>query len=294
MASVFKQRRVVLLFGARGIGKSSLCREFCYHYSAPGGRLFSSCALHLDRGALGPRCTAVPLHGSEGALDFFLDAFAQAALAQMAARSPLEPQAPGEASDRPWDVLLARARRLDELGPWLLVLDGLGLPEQGSNSGEEEMLAQALEGLLGCTARLRLLLTSRSRPRGRWAALGASKVVGLELAPLSLRDAALLFARRVRRPLYAQDFSTAESEVLRGGQPLPGGVLLDRLAQSALLGSLGGVPGRIAEAAAEVDHALPSLLRHSALLSPTLAGPGRGKGRSEAGPGGTGQRGPSG
>lgn len=290
VARYFLQRRVLLLLGVAGVGKTALCRELCRHFSSPGGRLFSAGAFWLDRSEL----------AAEGGGEGLRGALASALLAEMAARGAPggsreadAAEAPGSAArgeaaaERPWQALRAACGRLDEAGRWLLVLDGLRPrgPEEQQPRGaeatgpgalrqeeEEEELARALEELLKLSALLCVLVTARRLPRGRcWHELAALKVSSLPLAPLPPQDAAELFLRRVRRPLFAHDFNLAAPSpgAPGGGVPLrmsrePGG-LLERLAAAPLMHALGNLPGRIVEAAAQVDTALPSLLQHPAL-----------------------------
>jgi len=142
-----------------------------------------------------------------------------------------------------------------------------------------DCLHGVLEELLCTSAQLRILLTARVPPRGPWAALGLSKVVEVELPPLAPDDAARLLARRAARPFYRRDFGVVTVGAGGGGsgasggsggnagEPLPlDGELLGLLAACPLALKLGGSPGRIVAAAAEVHAGLPSLLRHPWLM----------------------------
>eukprot|EP00747_Dinoflagellata_sp_TGD_P109050 gnl/TRDRNA2_/TRDRNA2_170583_c2_seq2.p1 gnl/TRDRNA2_/TRDRNA2_170583_c2~~gnl/TRDRNA2_/TRDRNA2_170583_c2_seq2.p1 ORF type:complete len:232 (+),score=37.93 gnl/TRDRNA2_/TRDRNA2_170583_c2_seq2:353-1048(+) len=210
----------------------------------------------------------------------FAAAFAQALLAELGTRGSSMKPGPRPLESTPWEALCSEMRRLDEAGSWLLVVDGLELGA-GTSDEAEGPLRRVLEELIGSSARLCLLLTSRGRSRG-WPALGASKITELELPPLAPRDAALLFARRARRPLYLRDFERYEGQREDAQSPLQirradaaggkqDGELVPRLADSALLRSLCGVPGRIVSAASLVDASLPSLLEHPDLSSTKLA-----------------------
>lgn len=277
----FEQRRIVCLLGERGLGKTALCHEFCRQYSAPGGRRFSEGAFLVDYYSA--------LRGVNGDHP---DAFACAILEELHVRAPQHcgDAASGLAAGTVRQALRSAVRQLDQAGPWLLVVDGLprsGTLRSGSRSPSSscfssgpsddedvenhsprtplDFLHGVLEELLCISARLCLLLTARQPLRGRWAAIGLSKVVEIDLPLLSPKDSARLFARRAARPLYRRDFGLqCESD---WASPLPfTEELLEMIASSPLGPQMGGNPGRILAAAAEVHAGLPSLLRHPWLL----------------------------
>jgi len=258
-ARAFRDRRVASIWGPEGIGKTAFCREFCHHFSAPGGRMFSAAALLLERGDLEPR--------PDG--DAPRDAFARAALDELFKRGPACVVAEVSAISEPWEALRTAARRLNEFGSWLLVLDGLESTEADSNSTTSlEFLVGALLDLLDASEQLRLLITSRSQ----WKRLGEWKVTGVEVKPMPPREAALVFLRNTHRHLHLHDFSSFESfNSLPTGslpEPLELEAALDKLVNSPLMGRCGGVPRRLVEAADEVDGTLPSLRRHPLLHDP--------------------------
>mmetsp|Transcript_70044 Transcript_70044/g.226631 ORF Transcript_70044/g.226631 Transcript_70044/m.226631 type:complete len:966 (+) Transcript_70044:212-3109(+) len=281
LVKVFEQRRAVCLWGARGLGKTAFCHEFCHHFSAPGGRRFSAGAFLVDY------TSAV-----RGANGDHPDAFACAVLAELRERGGREIPAEGPTATVVRQELRTAARQLDQAGPWLLVLDGLPRSSRlrsgshspssscfssGPSSDEEtafrapctplDSLHGILDELLCSSARLCVLLTARSPLRGPWAALGLSKVVEVELPPIAPEDAARLFARRAARPFYRRDFGDEGAGGPDAGEPLLLDQELLRLLMTApLFGQLAGSPGRVLAAAAEVHTGLPSLLRHPWLL----------------------------
>mmetsp|Transcript_121670 Transcript_121670/g.234639 ORF Transcript_121670/g.234639 Transcript_121670/m.234639 type:complete len:1500 (-) Transcript_121670:43-4542(-) len=268
VAACFRTRRVLLLWGAPGVGKTAVCREFCRHFSAPGGRFFSSGVFWIDSAALESK-TLTGSHSSHQ------EVFARAVLSEIFARG-VQGELPA-AAEPCWPVLRSVMQKLDEAGRWLLVIDNLQVSD-GESTERDETLAQAFESLLSSSARVCLLFTTRNAPRkSSWATLASAKVNCLEVPALAPQAASKLFLRRVRRPLYPRDFDpTAPGAKDPGGSvPLqmsqqPGG-LLDRLAGCPLLHALGNIPGRIVEAAAKVDETLPSLLEHEALPTPWRA-----------------------
>jgi len=281
LVRVFEQRRALCLWGARGSGKTAFCHEFCHHFSAPGGRRFSAGAFLVDY------TSAV-----RGVHADHPDAFACAVLDELRERGQCtSAQVEELTAATVRQALRTAARQLDQLGPWLLVVDGCPRSSRlrgdshspssscfssGPSSDEEggfrgprtplDSLHGVLDELLCASARLCVLLTARCPLRGPWAALGLSKVVEVELPPLLPEDAARLFARRAARPFFRRDFGEGDSSA-NAGEPL----MLDQelvrlLVTSPVFGQLGGNPGRVLAAAAEVHTGLPSLLRHPWLL----------------------------
>eukprot|EP00913_Durusdinium_trenchii_P000063 g57.t2 len=98
------------------------------------------------------------------------------------------------------------AQHFDELGHWLVVVDGLAAPEL-AEAETRELLSQLLER----TTNLHLLLTARVPLHGKWTTLGSSKVVDLPLPHLEVDDAARLLASRARRPFFHQDWDALVS-----------------------------------------------------------------------------------
>ncbi|CAK0903724.1 unnamed protein product [Prorocentrum cordatum] len=294
LAHVLQGRRAAVLWGEPGIGKTALCREFCRHFSAPGGRLFSAGALLAS---LGDEPAEPP--GRHAAGRDLPEALAAAALADAEGRGCC----PVAASPRPrtWDELLALSRRFDERGaPWLLAVDGLTLPPRGGPAGQE--LARALGSLLVASPGVRLLIACREQPGEGWAELGGHKVVLHQKQRMTEHSTFLLFKDRLRRKLHLRDFEALAGAEAQEELASPW-TLLDRLRASPVLAATGGVPGRVVRAAEEVSDDLHSMLQHPLLvgrprqpLGPVAAAPGTLGGRrerlqhSDAGTGGTSAR----
>eukprot|EP00434_Breviolum_minutum_P006637 symbB.v1.2.005859.t1/scaffold335.1/size242651/10 len=251
IANAFKERRVVLVLGEQGIGKSAMCREFCAYFSAP-GRLFSHAAFLLDEASFG-----------QG------DAADKCKHVANVILSKIREKTPGESTsaDVPVEMQLATAvKNLDQLGLWLLAVDGLSEMPQF----RQEIIA-TLDSMLSSTSCMKLLLASRHRvPLGAatetsrvgFSGFRAAKAVELPVSPLPPNAAAKLFLRRAQRPFYPGDFDKSAAVA----QPLQYEPhILERLAASPLLHTLGGIPGQIADAAVLVNSSLPSLLQHPAL-----------------------------
>lgn len=283
VAKCFESRRALCLWGPRGLGKTAFCHEFCNHYSAPGGRRFSAGVFYLDYAATLRRINGPGDHP---------DAFATALLAELKERG--HPSYAEDMDSLPVSQALRNvARQLDHIGPWLVVIDGLprssrwrsgshspgsGCFSSGPSDDEDcgalqvpcsplEALHRMLDELFCISARLCVLLTARYPLRGQWCALGMSKVVEVELPPISPEDAARLLARRAARPFFRRDFGGENASGGSAGDPLPlDQELIRLLVTSPLVGQLEGSPGRILAAAAEVHPGLPSLLCHPWLL----------------------------
>lgn len=258
IANAFKDRRVVLVLGDQGIGKSAMCREFCAYFSAP-GRLFSDRALLLDETSF---CTTNEVDKSTHVASIICSKLSE----QLASTAdPISPM--------PTDVLQL-VKSMDQLGLWLLAVDGLSEMSHLS----QELIAQ-LDAMLRSSSSMKLLLTSRHRVPLIAETVGfsgfraAKEAVELPVSPLPPAAAAKLFLRRAKRPFFPGDFDRAAVGAV--SQPLQyEPQILERLAASPLLHALGGVPGLIADAAMLVNSSLPSLLQHPALPADWNLGPG--------------------
>lgn len=159
-------RRVVLLLGQAGAGKTATCREFTNHFSGP-GRLFGGRVLFLQ---------SQVLRGAANRTGGSMEDFLRQALMQLSTTV-------GQ-------------------GLSLLVIDDLHIFQEV----EKDELRLALEGALRLLESLRVLLTSRCALGGGWDSLEHSKVVSEHIATLPREDAAELFQRRCARQLYKEDF----------------------------------------------------------------------------------------
>lgn len=185
-------RRVVSLRGEEKAGKSAFCREFCHHYSAPGGRLFSAGSLVLTGGEVPEAwdralAEARRLHGQRWLLvvDGLPEGDNLASLAE-ALRGLLES---------------AAAAHLCLLLCW--------------------RVPAALPAAEGAEPWVRLLSE----------AVPSVKVLSFEVPGLSRQQCAHLFALRVRRPLFLSDFdpvalSRSEAGPRESFEPLPRGLRL--------------------------------------------------------------------
>jgi hypothetical protein len=271
LASVFAQRRAICLWGDGGSGKTALCTEFCRHFSAPGGRRFSARVILIDYvRALREN----PKHPDVALCSTILS---ELRLRGLVTISNAQDAYSGMPSQQ-YSSLLRMARELDEGGPWLLVIDGL---KQGvhadqhcaDNAEADDTLRDAcqsssiavhslLADLLQVSAQLCILLAARSPPRGPWSSLGPSKVVEVQLPSLAPEDTARLLARRASRPFFYRDFKRMDGNALSGMPLRLDQELISLISKSPLGQLLGGNPGRIIRAAADVHAELPSLLGH--------------------------------
>lgn len=242
------RRRVVMLTGSEGIGKSAVCKEFCRFFSAP-GRLFANCALVVDIHRLLSSGTPEDVCST---WEQFSTIFAQAVLEELQARASPKLCWAAEAEDgSPWKSLLSAARELEKHGKWLLVLDGLDC-EVGNTTGLA-LVKDSLERLLEASSELNLLLVCRIQPKV--FALRDCVVQMLGLMPLSDYAAVKLFIRRAQRHLTERDFDhNAEEKRLQGEN------LISKLLSSSVNEVTQKVPGRIIQVALRVTRELPSLL----------------------------------
>jgi len=243
-------RRAVWLHGPMGIGKTAVAAEFCRFYGFVGDRLFSQSSYSKEGGVM-----FVDLHGVHPH---------EAMLSLKAALCSKSPQGFHDET------------RSSSCRAWLLALDGLDAIVSCPGCSSEEVPSGALWRLLsealGAHEGLRLLLVSREP---RYDAALPCKVVAHEIPPLSEADAAMLFLRRVHRPLYSRDFDAAAiPESSSSGEPpvLAGRKqeLVQRLVGHPLLQSVGCAPGDIIAAASEVTPSLTSLLQHPSVELPSL------------------------
>jgi hypothetical protein len=159
---------------------------------------------------------------------------------------------------------------------WLLLLDGVDELAHGEATAETLAASSAIWHLLAealsSSRNLCLLITSR---RPRYDAPLPCKVVAYEVPELAHHDAAKLFTSRVHRPLFQRDFdSSADAGTAAGtADPLAREVAQQRLVDHPLLAKVGGSPGDVLAAAAEVTPQLPSLLAHSWLRAAESGGP---------------------
>jgi len=259
-------RRIVWLHGKEGLGKTALATEFCRFYALPGDRLFApQCrfvgqSLDAQRigGAVLVRLAGLEPTAALTALEKVIRNGADANLAMSAS-----PSGGVDATADRW---------------WLMVIDGIDALLCDDASAALEGLWRLLEEALNASDNLRFLITSR---KPFYTAPLSRKVISYEVRPLEREDAALLFARRIHRPLYPRDFDVAAAPAASAGCTgdglfRDGGALalamgprrrefVQQVAGHPLLDTLGGVPGDVLSAAAKVTPQLTSLLAHPRL-----------------------------
>eukprot|EP00931_Biecheleriopsis_adriatica_P009682 TRINITY_DN110754_c0_g1_i1.p1 TRINITY_DN110754_c0_g1~~TRINITY_DN110754_c0_g1_i1.p1 ORF type:complete len:670 (+),score=118.06 TRINITY_DN110754_c0_g1_i1:98-2107(+) len=217
-------RRLFVLHGPSGSGKSALGAELCRFATAP-GRRFAPVRGYRQRLAyvsLRAPCQSA----DEGSL---------AACARLAVRV-----AAGSLAYATGRVCLLVDHADSELG-W-----------------RDELVPELLDRY----PQLCLLLMRRS-PLYRLESDGGErwKPVNLALGPLPDVEATQLFLKRLHRPLFEWDFQQGAPSRAKAEEPLlPDETLLRRLAELPALTACNGLPRQVARLAAEVTWELPSLL----------------------------------
>mmetsp|Transcript_17946 Transcript_17946/g.41868 ORF Transcript_17946/g.41868 Transcript_17946/m.41868 type:complete len:764 (-) Transcript_17946:182-2473(-) len=220
-------RRLVVLHGPPGAGKSSFCAEFCRFVAAPGRKLS---AVRQSVGAVASSADGASSEEWKHRLGFV---------------SLEEVSKGGQDTERVTSAVLTLASQLG--GSSCLVVD-----DAEQKFGWHDSIAIQL---LRQFASLGLLLVRR-RPLYRLDGCDRWKPVNLELGPLSDQEASRVFLARVHRPLFERDFS-------RGGDGhanLRYEEVLPRLAAHPKLRACRGSPRHIVRLAATVTKELPSLL----------------------------------
>lgn len=263
-------RRLMILHGPAGIGKSAICAEFCRFMSTP-GRRFSAWRGASAGGTAGltaqeltagegaqrvQRLTFVSLRSvSLGALEGGTNStmtthggsLAQAARCALwrAARAMLEGAPSDGARQAP---SLALAPGPEDPCRACLVIDDAEVCYGWQDAIAEELLASYPS--------LSLLLVRR-RPLYRLPGCDRWKPVNLEVPPLPIINLCKLFMRRVHRPLTEADFQGpgAEGEPLRLSE-----ALMRRVAEHPAIVACRGMPSRAVQLAAAVTPQLPSML----------------------------------
>lgn len=231
-------RRLVVLHGPEGIGKSALCAEFC-RVASGAGRRFSAVQTSRSCNSSQPRLTFVSLRGPPTPTD-------------MHSVGSLERPDPAYVHT----LLLSAA--------------ALVAPDDGEHAAQACMVIDHAEPELGwwdsfaseilsAHPTLRLLLARRqplfalSDGNVRW------KPVNVRVTALSLDDCATLFLRRVHRPLTQQDFIHTATCNSRSTPLRPTPTLITKLAAHPTLLAGGGNPKRVVRLASLVTPELPSL-----------------------------------
>mmetsp|Transcript_92694 Transcript_92694/g.164800 ORF Transcript_92694/g.164800 Transcript_92694/m.164800 type:complete len:658 (-) Transcript_92694:40-2013(-) len=220
-------RRLIVLNGASGCGKSALGAELCRFATAP-GRKFSPV-----KGK--KRLAYLSLHDAETASDEGV----KAACAQVLIMAAVESLASGP-----------------DVGRVCLLVDHA---EQDFGWRDE-----FVQEILDRRPNLCLLITRRS-PLYRLEGRGGDrwKPVNIALGALTDREAAQLFLQRLHRPLFRSDFvrDSVEKEQKDAMRPLPSnGDLLRRISELPAVAACAGRPQQVVRLASQVTHELPSLL----------------------------------
>lgn len=236
-------RRVCLVSGPEGIGKSACAVELA-HFAAAPGRLFSGGVIFVS------------LRGRENPASV-LETIADCIRAHVLPDTHAVAATP-EYLDLPSQLWLAGQQLERRRGRRLLILDD----GAGALRASPEV-RQALGGLLERTRRLCLVAFARER---LYESLGQCKCVNIVLPALGATEAARLFLRRVHRPLRAPDLDPAGAALAApvgyggAGAALAGdAALVGRLAAHPLLRQLGGNPGRVTASSQQVTPDLRSL-----------------------------------
>ncbi|CAK0887801.1 unnamed protein product [Prorocentrum cordatum] len=216
-------RRVVVLHGAWGSGKSALAAEFCRYAAAP-GRRFSDVRAPGGEGRQ-KRLALVSLQDAGGAG------------AEARASRLLQTAAAGLCSGSPADSACLVVDQAEEHLGW-----------------HDALAAELLQG----NPWLHLLLV-RSQPVYKLEGTDRWKPQNFGLPPLSGDEGARLFLSRVHRPLTELDFDAAAPGQHLPGAPLSRDVLIPRLADHPLIIACLGNPRRLVNLAARVTFELPSV-----------------------------------
>jgi len=214
-------RRIVVLHGPEGHGKSALCAEFCRFVAAP-GRKFSA-----------TRSSATGKEEWRHRLGYL----------------SLQEVSRGEQDTA--EVVTALVNVASELrGASCLVVDDAE-PSLGWHDSIAIQLLRQFSALG--------LLLVRRRPLYRLEGSDRWKPVNLELGPLQDQEAARLFLARVHRPLFELDF-TGGAAGAAARSCLKYEEVISRLPSHPALALCSGSPRRIAHLASMVTKELPSLL----------------------------------
>lgn len=248
-----QRRRLAIVHGPAGIGKSALLAEYFRFARAP-GRIFAAvqvCSSWRHRMAfISLRAlTDCEAEGREGAASDSEAVAARALTAILAAVAELLPPQPSLASAAAANIGGADQGRcclvVDHADPHLGWRDTLGARLLAENP--------SLCLLLARRSPLYRLEGADSLGGDRW------KPVNLGLPPLSALCAARVCLRRVHRPLTEGDFSRGVTGAA-AAMPLGPAVLLPRLAQHPALVACQGNPRMVVRVASAITPELPSLL----------------------------------
>ncbi|CAJ1412973.1 unnamed protein product [Effrenium voratum] len=239
-------RRVVVLHGACGIGKSALSAELCRFATAPGRRFAPACSmLHFGEQL---ESLGLAIGGQREQVR------GRRRLAYVSLQHCVGDSVQGAATPCAHLMIFAAAAGLampaDGVGRTCLLID-----RAETEYGWEDRFVPEL---LDKHPQLCVLITRRS-PLYRLEGEGGDrwKPVNVALGPLSDMEAAKLFLQRLHRPLFLSDFS----RVSKAGEPLrPNEDLLCRIASMPALCACGGLPRSVVRLASEVTWELPSLL----------------------------------
>lgn len=268
----FQQRRTIALWAEQGMGKTALCKAVTRHFSALPGRLFAASAFYVDI------ADAYAAYSHDTVSVSGVMVLKNLLVAEIRKHIGNAPAKNRECVDVDLRCLIEAMDRLNK--PWLVAVDGFSR----SNFAEFELsnMINFLAGLQNISCSLYLMFTTDSRPSETWVDQ-YSKICGVKLCDMKVRpleevDAAMLFLLRSRRSLCLLDFpgrGQASSVNLR--ESLPTGIrgdnqgALDLLMNSPIMAKLGGVPGRIVAAAAQVTEDLSTLEAHPLLQEPASA-----------------------
>lgn len=294
---VLSSRRVCVVHGPEGIGKSALVTELA-HYAASPGRPFSCAArianidsagldrvvAALEEAALGigdqmrvshrqwsgDSRMSIPSSARSTASAF--SSFSDASVLAESCRDidPLSALLPARQRLRRVLQAVERARRGSRL--LLIIEDDVGALSQ--NDEVRRLLGELLEH----THNLHLVICSREP---MYTPLGPTKAVNVQLRGLAEPDAARLLLLRIHRPLGLADFSPLDclgdgcsSSPALQGPPETLEQAMKSLRGHPLLRRLGGNPGHLSAVSSQVHEGGPSLME-LALTAHLLPGVGR-------------------